>query len=89
MTFENFAGLERTAKVDGGLERTANVESGSLVAAIDTALSVPMLEMAVVEFRLATLRTSRRLGRQYQETDSDHCRTKALEPTPRFQFITS
>ncbi len=49
MTFENFAGLERTANVDGGLERTANVESGSLVAAIDTALAIPMLEMAVVE----------------------------------------
>ncbi len=89
MTFENFAGLERTAYVDGGLERTANVESGSLVAAIDTALAIPMLEMAAVEFRLATLRKSRRLGRQHQETDSDRCRTKALEPTPRFQFITS
>ncbi len=48
MTFENFAGLERTA----------NVENGSLVAATDTALAIPMLEMAAVEFRLATLRTS-------------------------------
>jgi len=49
VTFENFAGLERTAKDDGGLERTAYVENGSLVAATDTALAIPMLEMAVVE----------------------------------------
>ncbi len=89
MTFENFVGLERTAYVDAGLERTAYVDNGSVVAATDTALAISMLEMAAVEFRLATLRTSRRLGRQYQETDSDQCRTKALEPTPRFQFITS
>ena len=89
MTFENFAGLERTAYVDGGLERAANVESGSLVAAIDNALAMPMLKMAAVESRLITLLTSRRLGRQHQETDSDRCQTNALEPTPCFQFITS